>query len=170
MTLGILDEHIEELNELMGVPKEEIINNTVIINNLVYDLCENSSLEDGLKFSDNAFQFMNKLKEFNYKNIYSDDRLEASIEYFKLVLNKIYDILKKYFTDKNEVERMYPNVIREFEEWLRKYWNKEREKNCENKAIFDINNEKDCSQAIIYYISGMTDNYAINTYNDIIGF
>ena len=36
--------------------------------------------------------------------------------------------------------------------------------------LFDIENEKDYCKAIIYYISGMTDNFAIDTYNKIIGF
>ena len=30
-----------------------------------------------------------------------------------------------------------------------------------------MKNEKDFNQAIIYYISGMTDNYAMETYNKI---
>ena len=33
-----------------------------------------------------------------------------------------------------------------------------------------IDDEKSFSKAIIYYISGMTDNFAIDTYNKIIGF
>ena len=36
--------------------------------------------------------------------------------------------------------------------------------------IFDISNEKDFSKAIISYISGMTDNFAIDMYNEIIRF
>ena len=50
------------------------------------------------------------------------------------------------------------------------YWNYERYEICKNKIIFNIENEKEFYQAIIYYISGMTDNYAINMYNKIISF
>lgn len=32
------------------------------------------------------------------------------------------------------------------------------------------NKKEDYSQAILYYISGMTDNFAIETYNKIINF
>ena len=94
ITLGILDEHLEELYELLNIDKNEKINNTIIINYLIYDLCENSNEIDGLKFSDKAFNFMNKLKEFNYKYIYMDERLKPSTDYFKLVINTIYDTLK----------------------------------------------------------------------------
>ena len=170
ITLGILDEHLGELYNLMGVVKEEVINNTVIINKLIYDLCENTSPEKGLKFSDEAFEFMNKLKEFNYKYIYTDERLELSSEYFKIILNTIYNVLKKYFTEKEKLKKMYPSIALEFEDWLKAYWTNERSNTCKNKVILNMDNEKDCYQAIIYYISGMTDNYAINIYKKIIGF
>ena len=170
ITLGILDEHLGELYDIMKIPKDNVINNTVIINNLIYDLCQNSNENEGLKFSDEAFEFMKKLKAFNYKNIYSDERLKPSAEYFKIILNTIYNVLKKYFTNKEKIRRMYPHIVNEFEDWLKMYWNEERNNICKNKVIFDIKNEKDCYKAIIYYISGMTDNYAIKIYNEIIGF
>mgnify|MGYP002797332027 FL=1 len=53
VTLGILDGHLDELYKLLGNTKGTI-NNTVIINNLIYDLCQNSSPEKGLCFSDIA--------------------------------------------------------------------------------------------------------------------
>ena len=170
ITLGILDKHLNELYEVMEIDKSNVINNTVIINYLIYDLCENSSPEEGLKFSDTAFQFMNKLKEFNYKNIYLNERLKVPRQYFELVINTIYDTLKKYYTDIEYVRKNYPTIIDEFEEWLKLYWNKDREETCKNKMILNMENEKDFCQAIIYYISGMTDNYAIDTYNKIIRF
>ena len=82
--LGMLDEHLEELHELLDMDSSKPINNTVIINLLISDVCENSNEIDGLRFSDKAFEFMNKLKEFNYKYIYLDERLKPSDEYFKL--------------------------------------------------------------------------------------
>ena len=39
-----------------------------------------------------------------------------------------------------------------------------------NKVIFDMSVSTDFYKAIIYYISGMTDNFAISCYNEIIGF
>ena len=65
---------------------------------------------------------------------------------------------------------MYPKVANDFETWLSSYWNINREEKYKNSVIFDISNLKDFCQAIIYYISGMTDNYAIEMYNSIIGF
>ena len=170
ITLGMLDDHLEELHELLNIDKSESINNTIIINKLIYDLCNNSNPEDGLRFSNKAFEFMNKIKEYNYKYIYLDERLKPSTEYFKLILNTIYNTLKRYFSEKEYIKKIYPELISEFEEWLKLYWNQERPETCRNNVIFDIKDEKDFYQAIIYYISGMTDNYAIDMYNKIIKF
>ena len=168
--LGILDEHLKELHELLDIDDNENINNTIIINNLIYDLCENSNENDGLKFSSKAFEFMNKLKEFNYKYIYLDERVIPSIKYFELVINTIYDTLKRYYLEEEHIKRIYPEVIGEFEKWLKMFWNRGRENCYKNEIIFNIEDEKDLKQAVIYYISGMTDNYAIDTYNKIIKF
>ena len=170
ITLGILDKHLDELYKVMEIDKSNVINNTVIINYLIYNLCENSSPEVGLKFSENAFNFMNKLKEFNYKNIYLNERLKLATNYFELVINTIYNTLKKYYSDKEYLFKVYPSITKEFEDWYKLYWNKDREEICKNKIVFNTEDEKDFNQAVIYYISGMTDNYAIDTYNKIIRF
>ena len=170
ITLGILDEHLKELYELLDISDNKVINNTVIINNLIYDLCENSSTEEGLKFSNEKFEFMNNLKRFNYKYIYSDERMMPSNDYFNLILNTIYNTLKKFYYDKDRIRKMYPEIIQEFEDWLSLYWSEERNRKCKNKVVFDLRLEKDFCQALIYYISGMTDNYAVDTYNKIIRF
>ena len=49
----------------MFILKEEYL----ILNYLVVDLCENSSIEEGLKFSDEALEIMNKIKAFNSERI-----------------------------------------------------------------------------------------------------
>ena len=169
-TLGILDEHLVELKKLFNDNSEEVINNTVIINNLIYDLCKNSNPDNGLCFSQNIFDMLNEIKRFNYKNIYLSEKLTTSKQYFKIVLNTIYETLKQTYQNKEKIKKMYPEVINDFEEWLCNYWNLERKECMKNDVVFNIDNEKNYYKAIIYYISGMTDNYAIEMYNKIIGF
>lgn len=167
ITLGILDEHLDDLYKILNKNKSEVINNTVIINSLIYDLCNNSSPEKGLCFSEEIFELIKEIKDFNYKYIYLSERLKPSTKYFELVLNQIYDTLNN---SKGNLKRFYPELFKDFEDWLSYYWNLPRNKNAKNKAIFDLNDRKSYSQAIIYYIAGMTDNYAIDMYNKIVGF
>ncbi len=176
ITLGILDEKLEDLYKLLNHNSQEVINNTVIINKLVCDLCENSSLENGLCFSEQTFNMLNDIKKYNYNNIYFDERISPSNRYFKLVLNEIYETLKKTYNGENtldnieKMKKVYPKLFNSFKDWISNYWNLGRYPNSKNEVIFDMNNEKDYFRAIIYYISGMTDNFAIETYNEIIRF
>ena len=172
--LGILDEKLEELYEILQ--SKEVINNTVIINHLVHDLCQNSSAENGLCFSNETFNLLKEIKAFNYKHIYLADRIKPSTRYFSIVLNEIYFTLKNIYDGENtlnnmeKIKKTYPEVISNFQLWLENYWSFKRKSSNKNDVIFDIKNEKDFCKAIIYYISGMTDNFAIDTYNKIIGF
>lgn len=168
ITMGILDEQLEKLYEVLKTNSNEVINNTVIINNLIYDLCNNSSIENGLCFSNEMFEKVNKIKKFNYKYIYLSEKLVPSKEYFKLVINQIYNTLKKAYNNKEQMEELYPDIMREFYKWLEAYTKGERPSKFKNQAIFSTDDEKDFCRAVIYYISGMTDNYAIKVYNSII--
>lgn len=179
ITLGILDEHIDELFKLLNITsKNEQINNTIIINKLIYDLCENSSPEKGLCFSNEALELMNKIKEFNYKNIYSSKRIQPSIRYFNIVINEIYNLLKSTYNDKDTIqnlqilEKTYPKLCSSFIGFIQNYYdlgNRDSLK-LKNKILFSLDNAKDYYKSIIYYIAGMTDNFAIEIYNEIIHF
>lgn len=175
VTLGILDEHLDKLYDLLGY-RSGTINNTVIINNLIYDLCQNSSPDKGLCFSNNSLELMNKIKEFNYRYIYTSDILRASNEYFDIVITTIYRILKQAYDFKNTFEnltklkRFYPVLINGFMDWFNNFYKNGNRENLKNKVLFDIEKPKDFFLSIITYISGMTDKFAIDTYNEIIGF
>ena len=68
------------------------------------------------------------------------------------------------------MKKVYPEVFDGFEQWLSNYWDLKRKDNNQNDILFNIEDEKEFSKAIIYYISGMTDNFAIDMYNKIVGF
>ncbi len=174
ISLGILDEKLKDLYKILQ--SKEVINNTVIINHLIWDLCENSTPEKGLCFSDETFNLLKEIKDFNYKHIYTARKIKPAIRYFSIVLNEIYFTLKSTYDGKNTVykmrklKKMYPEVVGNFQEWLENYWNQQRKNDNQNDIIVNMDDEKSFSKAIIYYISGMTDNFAIDTYNKIIGF
>lgn len=179
ITLGILDKKLNELYSILNIEENnEPINNTVIINTLIYDLCKNSSPENGLQFSEEALHLMNKIKEFNYKNIYSSDRLKPSRRFFNLVINEIYNTLKSTYDGKNtltnlkNLSKTYPKLGEGFTGFMQNYYdfNNRDILKLKNKILFSIDNPTDFYKSIVYYISGMTDNFAIEIYNEIIHF
>lgn len=175
VSLGILDEHLDELYNLVG-HKNGTLNNTVIINTLIYDICYNSSPEKGLYFSNNALELMNKIKKFNYEYIYLSDVMKPSDQYFEVVINQIYRTIKQCydgentFNKLNKLKKFYPTLINGFVEWFNNFSDTAPRGGLRNKVLFNINYPKDFYYAIILYISGMTDKFAIEMYNEITGF
>ena len=176
--LGILDEKLEELYKILNFSQTKKINNSSIINKLVLDLVLNSSVEKGLCFSKEAVNMMDKIKAFNYKNIYLNERLKPANRYFEIVINELYDNLSKFYDGENTLQRLkessnnYPKFINTFIHWIQNYWNlmHSSKTKLKNKVVFDMSRKEDYNNAIIYYISGMTDKFAIDMYNEIISF
>lgn len=172
IALGIIDGDLKELKDTFGAE----LTNSSIMNILVEDICNNSSVEKGLAFSDKALNLMNNIKKFNYENIYNSKRMQSSNRFFELVINEIFDTLKETYDGENTINNLetlknwYPKFIPKFERWLAQYWNLKREPEQKNIPIFDINNAKDYYKSIITFISGMTDKYAMDVYNEIIRF
>lgn len=175
ISMGILDSNLNELYDLLEQPRSANLNNTNIIGDLIADLCLNSSANEGLKFSTATFEKIKRLKQFNYKYIYKHKCMNHSERYFSLVLNEIFNTLNECYDGMNTLEKLnsikpfYTKVIDTFIKWISCYWNIETDRtHLKNKILYDMNNIKDYQTAIITYISGMTDSYAIETYNDIV--
>ena len=179
ITLGILNNHLDDLYKLIqNADIKNELNNTIIINYLISDLCENSLPEKGLCFSDSAFLLLNQIKQFNYDNIYKSTRILPSNRYFELVISEIYNTLKNTYDGNNTLNNLnilsnsFPKLSKSFNSFINNYYdfgNRDKLK-LKNKVIFDIDNPKDYYKCIFYYISGMTDNFAIEIYNEIISF
>ena len=164
ITLRILDEKLKELHEVLKLDKDVKINNTVILNMFIKDLCENSSLENGLCFSNEKFEMLNNLKEFNYKNIYLSEKTLGSVDYFELVLNKLFCFLSRMNFRDDDMKKICPVLADDFNKWLKEFFSLD----INHRDIIISDNE--FLQAVIYYIAGMTDNFAIEMYNKIISF
>jgi dGTPase len=74
----------------------------------------------------------------------------------------------------NRRNKAYPVLTKSFLDWLTKYSNIELNirslKKYKNKIIYDINKEEDYYRAIVDYISGMTDSFAIKVFNELTNF
>ena len=121
---------------------------------------------------------MNKIKEFNYKHIYLSERTRTSVKYFELVINEIYNKLLECFDYENtfsklkDLQKFYPKLGNEFYHFLINYcdFGNREELKLRNKIVFNLSKKEYYIKAIIAYISGMTDNFAMEIYNELIRF
>lgn len=106
-------------------------------------------------------------------------------EYSKLVINQIFDILKKTYDGKHSWElikkkkKYYPVLMDSFEKWLAHYCFTDIVSeelmdislDCENEKIYrNLENEKIYIQAILDFIAGMTDRFAIRVFNELLNY
>lgn len=168
------------LGRLESIVKQmRTVNNTALIHGFIVDLCKNSSLDSGLSFSDDTFDLANKVKAFNSDYIYKHPRIEFYKKYAGDVINTIYEFLADY-VKKLEIlqslrksEELFPSLTGGFRKWLIKYSNAyedERDDKYKNVPIYDLRNEMDCKRAIVDFIAGMSDNFAIKVYDEIVAF
>lgn len=165
-----------DLKTINNAIEEIHVNNSSIIGYLTSDLCENSSPEEGLKFSDKAYDIMQKIKKFNSERIYKNEKIQPTIRYFTVLMNEIFYVLKNEFngldTIKNikKMRRYYPYLSEEFSAWLENYTNFTESKNRAHRVVYDLNDIKQYSKAIVDYMSGMTDQFIVRIYNEIVSF
>ncbi len=184
--LGFLEPaDLKQLEDFAKRFKSDAVNTTVIIHSLVSDVCRNSSPEKGICLSNTYAGYLEEIKRFNLEKIYNNPRLKHFEEYAKLVINSIFNTLLQGYNGANsfdeleKMERYYPNLAKDFSRWLVKYCNTqvipENQKNkallYENKKIYsNLETKEIYVQAIIDFISGMTDGYAIKLFNELITF
>ncbi len=156
------------------------INPTSLIYELVTDLCINSNPEIGLNFSKENFELMNQVKHFIFEKVCMHKRLEPFMDYANLIIRTVYKFLKSYYDGANTINKLkkdtklYPTLIVDFRKWIVKYSNYDLElrklRKYYNEIIYDIENFDDYKQAIIDFISSMTDKYIMRVYTDLITF
>ncbi len=129
--------------------------NGEIINTLVIDVIEHTAKTGKAGFSDEKFQMIKKLRNFNYAMIYHHE----SLEYFEndclYKLSSLFDYFYKHYDDivagksRKEIDSTFISYL-----------------NNMDKSYF----EKSPSKNIIItdYLSGMTDNYALACYDSLL--
>lgn len=171
----------EKINQNTNYSLKDI-SNSVVIHQLIIDLCKNSSVERGLSFSEDGLELLNQVNNFDYRSIYEDKKIGRYKEYITLMLNVIFEELRQYYDGdivnclkklKNQTEPVYLEFVR----WLERYhepfdgnyteYISGDKARLEVKPTYNIKSEKDYMKTIIHYISGFTDNFTISCYNDV---
>lgn len=185
LSLGILSrEQLDELALIVEhIKKVEVhqISNTLLMNDFIRNLCEMSSPADGIRFSHQYLELINKVKDFNYKNIYNHPRLKHYHAYAQLVLDSLFKQLMQWYQPKSELqdalkenERLYPALTGSFAYWLMKYSDLDLDERANTKfanhIIYHLDSRTEYVNAVVDYLSSMTDQFAIKLFSELIRF
>lgn len=187
VSLGFLDgDKQERLLAMARADDKNAVNTTVIMHSLVIDVCKNSSPGAGIAMSAHAAERLNEIKAFNYENIYRHSRFKAFQDYSSLVLTSLFDALYGYyaaqytFSNVLSDEKFYPQLCSSFAQWLARYCDddiigdgelKALSSRCKNKKIYGaLDSESSYARAVIDFLSGMTDAFAIKLFGELLAF
>ena len=143
INLGVLtrEDVPQNIKEVLGTTNKEIVN-TIIL-----DIVANSLNKPYIKLSDQVYQAIFDLKEFNYKNIYDKANTKEQLELYNEGMNRLYNKCLEDIKNNNTDSDIYKTLLNGM--------NEEYIKNTNPKRI------------VIDYISGMTDEYFIDKVNKI---
>ena len=113
--------------------------NSQIVNTIVKDIITNSINKNYIKLSENVFEALNDLIDFNYKNIYTKANTKQELAEFKIKFNKLFDLYYEQVKHNKKNEDIFLLYLDEMDETYRK-------NNSEARIVID-------------YMAGMTDNF-----------
>lgn len=170
------EKDINDLLKISNIYGEKTINTTVLIHNFITSICENSSPDEGIRLSDEYNDMLKAVKAFNYERIYRNPKFEVYRKYASLIIRSIFDTLINRYEGADTVKRLqelkdtYPSMITDFTEQIFCYSDiGPADVRYQNKKIYGkLERREIYAQAIIDYISGMTDRYAISIFNELL--
>jgi dGTPase len=136
------DEVPKEVTDVLGVT------NTKIINTIVTDLISNSVGKEYLSLSDNIFEALKTLKQFNYEHIYSKANSPEQLELFKDMFTKVFNHFLNDVRNNNKNSHIFIVYLNDMNDEY-------------------LNNTSD-ERKVIDYIAGMTDDFLVKEYNSIV--
>lgn len=185
LSLGILSkEQLRELGNIVeGIKKVEVhqISNTLLMNDFISNLCGMSTPEHGIHFSGQYLDLINKVKDFNYRNIYNHPRLKHYHAYAEMVLESLFNLLIQWYGTPEymksclaEADKIYPSLSGSFAYWLMKYSDLDPEERTHTKfgnhLVYNISSRTEYVKAVTEYLSSMTDHFAIKLFSELIRF
>ena len=182
--LGYFNEQDKNtLREIAEKCHQDAVNTTVVTHSMILDICANSSPEKGLCFSPQMHDILTELKHFNTEKIYKNKRLAFYQQYAELILNSLFQYLSGLYDEKNTFhilneEGKHHLFVKTFSEWLSLYcetddsfpdYVKNLSKTAKNIKIYGkLETKKQYLSAVIDFIVGMTDNYAEDSFKDLL--
>ena len=147
----IEDAIILKLVERGSLPREvtEVLGdkNSTIVDTLIKDLVNNSIDKEMLSFSPAVFDALNRLKDWNYKNIYLNPKKSTQDEKIKAMFRAVLaECLEELGSDKK---------VTGINHWFSSMSAEYKDSTPKPRVVAD-------------YVSGMTDDYLMNAYKEIV--
>ncbi len=135
------DDLPKEITEVLGGTNKEIVNT------LITDLVSNSIDKDSLSFSPAVFEALDRLKKWNYENIYHNPKKSSQDEKIKAMFRAVLEeCLGELGSGRN---------VTTINHWFDSMSNEYKESTSKLRVVAD-------------YVSGMTDDYLMNVYREIV--
>ena len=166
---------IEEINTVVpGLFKA--INNGTVVNYFIQDVIHNST-KDYIGLSNEAFEIMKIFMKFNYQKIYEIKKVKIHTQYVQLILESLFSFLYEYghhdnfvLDLKKDAER-YPLIINHYLKWLTRYSTLLHDERYQNHIVYDFENDSlALEKSIIDYLSGMTDHFIIDAFDELLAY
>jgi len=121
--------------------------NKQIVNSLVLDIINNSYGKGCISFSKEVFNALDKLKGWNYANIYNNPKKMSEDSKIQAMFNQVLNSLLN--------EDLRGNIKPQYEKW----------KSEQSKEYFKENGP---ARIAADYLSGMTDDFLISSYTELV--
>jgi len=180
LRLNILSkEQVHELNLIISDKYPfvtESVFTTSLMHNFIIDLCENSSVENGLMLDSATFGLMKNIKDFNYQNIYSHPRIIRYNRYVELIITTLFGFMLELYDGENTFKHIekdcehYPELKVSFGDWINKYSFSGKDEKNSSFAAFDLTSTESYIDSVLTYLSLTTDQYAMRLFGEVIHF
>ena len=135
------DDLPREVTEILGN------NNKEIVNTLITDLVNNSIDRETLTFSADVFDALNRLKDWNYKNIYLNPKKSSQDGKIKAMFETVLEECLEELESGKKVTGI--------KHWFETMSDEYKAATSKPRVVAD-------------YVSGMTDDYLMNAYKEIV--
>ena len=151
--IAYIGKDIDDAIRLGKINERDIPNNIIntlgktnsdIVNTIVVDIINNSFNKNYIKLSENIFNALNELLEFNYKNIYDKANTKEQKDKYELMFNSLFDLYFNQINNNSLNEDIFTIYLNEMND--------------------DYINNTSSARKVIDYIAGMTDDFFVNQY------
>jgi len=147
ITLGII-----ERTDIPEYPRKILGDtNSKIVDTLIKDVIINSIGKPYLTFSEEVFNALMELKEWNYEKIYNSEKANANYDRIEKLFTRLYYFYLEKLKEVNVEEELQKNTITASERVLYHFVQKMMEKPNQN-----------IKRVVVDYIAGQTDKFFLN--------